>query len=131
MINTFRDTTTRDLFERRGEFKSLLLIHPSEILGEDFLIPMGISHYRLAKSIGVDSHRINAIVQGNCAITAETAIKLSQFFGTSARLWLGLQTQYDLELANDRLGVEVDEERIIPAMVPESDTDLSLVWRSP
>ena len=81
-------------------------IHPGGFLKEDFLVPMGISQYRLAKSIGVDPRRINAIVQGKRAITAETAIKLSQFFGTSANLWMGIQTDYDLNVAMDKNGCD-------------------------
>ena len=69
---------------------------------------MGISQYRLAKSIGVDPRRIHAIVRGERAITAETAMLLGRFFGTSAELWMGLQTQYDLEVATDRMGSKVD-----------------------
>ena len=69
---------------------------------------MGISQYRLAKSIGVDPRRIHAIVRGERSITAETAMLLGKFFNTSAELWMGLQTQYDLEVATDRIGSKVD-----------------------
>ena len=69
---------------------------------------MGISQYRLAKSIGVDPRRIHAIVRGERSITAETAMLLGKFFNTSAELWMGLQTQYDLEVATDRMGSKVD-----------------------
>ena len=100
-------------------------VHPGEILKEDFLVPMGISQYRLAKSIGVDPRRINAIVQGKRAITAETAIKLSQFFGTSANLWMGIQTDYDLNVAMDKMGVTLPEYENIPVGDPE-DTDADL-----
>lgn len=83
-------------------------IHPGEILLEDFLKPMGISQYRLAQSIHVPARRINEIVHGTRGITADTAIRLSRYFGTSAELWLGLQADYDLELARERLnGVEI------------------------
>ena len=78
-------------------------IHPGEILNEEFLLPLNISQYRLAKSIGVDPRRVHAIVHGERAITAETALLLSRFFGNSAQFWMGLQTQYDLETAEDRL----------------------------
>ena len=78
-------------------------IHPGEILNEEFLIPLGITQYRLAKSIGVDARRIHAIVHGKRAITAETALLLSRFFGNSAEFWIGLQSQYDLETAEDRI----------------------------
>ena len=78
-------------------------IHPGEILDEEFLRPMNISQYRLAKAIGVDARRIHAIVHGERSITAETALLLSRFFGNSAGFWMGLQSQYDLETAEDRL----------------------------
>ena len=79
-------------------------IHPGEILDEEFLRPMNLSQYRLAKCVGVDARRIHAIVRGERSITAETALLLSRYFGNSARFWMGLQTQYDLEVASDRLG---------------------------
>ncbi len=78
-------------------------IHPGEILDEEFLQPMNITQYRLAKAIGVDARRIHAIVHGQRAITAETALLFSRFFGNSAGFWMGLQSQYDLETAGDRL----------------------------
>jgi addiction module HigA family antidote len=84
--------------------RTLPSIHPGEILDEEFLRPMAITQYRLAKAIGVDARRIHAIVHGERSITAETALLLSRYFGTSARFWMGLQNQYDLELAEDRLG---------------------------
>lgn len=78
-------------------------IHPGEILNEEFLLPMKITQYRLAKAIGVDSRRIHAIVHGQRSISAETALLLSRFFGNSAQFWLGLQSQYDLETAEDAI----------------------------
>ncbi len=78
-------------------------IHPGEILVEEFLLPMNITQYRLAKSIGVDPRRIHAIVHGERSITAETALLFSRFFGNSAGFWMGLQSQYDLETAEERL----------------------------
>lgn len=78
-------------------------IHPGEILLEEFLIPLGLSQYKLAKAIGVDPRRIHAIVHRQRAVTAETALLLAACFGTSAELWLGLQNAYDLEVAQDRL----------------------------
>lgn len=83
-------------------------IHPGEILDEEFLRPMGISQYRLAKSIGVDPRRIHAIVHGERSVTAETALLLSRFFGNSAKFWIGLQAQYDLEMASDRIGPRLE-----------------------
>ena len=79
-------------------------IHPGEILNEEFLLPMNISQYRLAKSIGVDPRRIHAIVHGERSISAETALLLSRFFGNSREFWMGIQSQYDLDMAEDRLG---------------------------
>ena len=84
--------------------KKLTAIRPGEILNEEFLLPMNISQYRLAKSIGVDPRRIHAIVHGERSITAETALLLSRFFGNSREFWMGLQSQYDLDMAEDRLG---------------------------
>ncbi len=84
--------------------KKLTAIRPGEILNEEFLLPMNISQYRLAKSIGVDPRRIHAIVHGERSITAETALLLSRFFGNSREFWMGIQSQYDLDMAEDRLG---------------------------
>ena len=78
-------------------------VHPAEILR-----PMNITQYRLAKSIGVDTRRIHAIIHGEQAITAETALLLSRYFGNSAAFWMGLQTQYDLETAEDRLAKKLE-----------------------
>ena len=83
--------------------KKLKPIHPGEILLEDFLKPMGISQYRLAKDISVPARRINEIVQGKRSITADTALRLALFFGTSPELWINLQTHYELEIAKDSL----------------------------
>ena len=83
-------------------------VHPGEILNEEFLLPMNITQYRLAKAIGVDARRIHSIVHGERSITAETALLLSRFFGNSAEFWMGLQSQYDLEAAEDRLSHRLD-----------------------
>ncbi len=87
-------------------------VHPGEILLEDFLEPMGISQYRLAKSISVPPRRINEIVHGKRAITADTALRLGAFFRMEEQFWLNLQTHYDLEVAKieagDRLKAEVE-----------------------
>ena len=83
-------------------------IHPGEVLNEEFLLPMKVSQYRLARAIGVDPRRIHAIVHGERSITAETALLLSRFFGNSAEFWMGLQSQYDLEVAEDRLSQRLD-----------------------
>ena len=85
-------------------------IHPGEILMEDFLKPMGISQYRLAKDINVPARRINEIVQGKRSITPDTALRLSRFFGLSERFWINLQARYDLEIEKDRLKNRLDQE---------------------
>lgn len=86
-----------------GGVAKLPPIHPGEILKEEFLVPLGVTQYRLAQDIGVDARRINAIIHGQRAITAETALLFSRFFGNSAEFWMGLQSQYDLEKEQDRL----------------------------
>ncbi|MCE2482399.1 MAG: HigA family addiction module antidote protein [Alphaproteobacteria bacterium] len=86
-----------------GRYRNLPPIHPGEILNEEFLVPMKLTQYRLARSIGVDPRRIHAIVHGERSITAETALLLSRFFGNTAAFWMGLQNQYDLERERDRL----------------------------
>ncbi len=78
-------------------------IHPGEILVSEFLEPMGISQYRLAKDIGVTPRRINEIVHGRRAISADTALRLSHFFGMEAQFWLNLQSRYDMEVARELL----------------------------
>jgi len=90
--------------------KLLPPIHPGEILLEEFLKPMGISQYRLAKSMNVPARRINEIVHGKRAITADTALRLARFFAMSDRFWMNLQTRYDLEVEKDRLGSRLEEE---------------------
>ena len=90
--------------------KRLPPIHPGEILLEEFLKPMEISQYRLAKSVSVPARRINEIVHGKRSITADTALRLSMFFGMSDRFWLNLQIKYDLELEKDRLGPRLKNE---------------------
>jgi addiction module HigA family antidote len=90
--------------------KELTPIHPGEILREEFLEPMGISQYRLAKDISVPPRRINEIVHGKRSITADTALRLGRFFGMSAQFWLNLQTRYDLEVTEDLLEGRLAEE---------------------
>lgn len=85
-------------------------IHPGEILLEEFLEPMGISQYRLAKDLQVPPRRINEIVHGKRRISADTALRLARFFGTSERFWMNLQVRYDLEVEKDRLGDRLDQE---------------------
>jgi antitoxin HigA-1 len=78
-------------------------VHPGEILAHDFLEPLGLTQYRLAKGLSVPPRRINEIVLGKRAISADTALRLARFFGTSDRFWLNLQTRFDLEIERDRL----------------------------
>jgi addiction module HigA family antidote len=90
-------------------------VHPGEILLEEFLKPFGISQYRLAIDIRVPPRRINEIVHGLRSITADTALRLARYFGTSAAFWMNLQTRYDLEMQTDRSGRRI--ERDIPKVV--------------
>ena len=90
--------------------KKLPPIHPGEILMEEFLEPMGISQYRLAKDVSVPPRRINEIVHGKRSITADTALRLGRFFGMSPQFWLNLQTRYDLEVTEDLLEDRLDAE---------------------
>ena len=85
-------------------------IHPGEILKEEFLEPLGLSQYRVAVDISVPPRRINEIVHGKRAISADTALRLARYFGTTDRFWLNLQTHYDLELQKDRLGERLETE---------------------
>ena len=85
-------------------------IHPGEILKEEFLEPLGLSQYRVAVDISVPPRRINEIVHGKRAISADTALRLARYFGTTDRFWLNLQTHYDLELQRDRLGKRLETE---------------------
>ncbi len=77
-------------------------IHPGEVLAEEFLQPLGISRYRLAKDIRVPATRLSEICRGNRAVTADTALRLAKYFGTTAKFWMGLQEDYDLEEATKR-----------------------------
>lgn len=90
--------------------KNLPPIHPGEILLEEFLKPMDLSQYRLAKDISVPARRINEIVHGKRSISPDTALRLARYFGMSERFWLNLQTRYDLELEKDRLAGRLEEE---------------------
>ena len=96
--------------------KLLANITPGEILEEDFLKPMGLSQYRLAKDIGVSARRINEIIKGERTITADTALRLGRFFNMSAQFWLNLQSHYDLEIMEDRLGRRLERE--VKVLVP-------------
>jgi len=95
------------------EKKIMVPIHPGEILMKEFLEPMGITQYRLAKDISVVPRRVNEIVHGKRAITADTALRLSRYFATSEKFWMNLQTRYDMELQKDLLGDRLEKEVVI------------------
>lgn len=90
--------------------KMLAPVHPGEVLFEEFLKPLGLSQNRLALSIGVSPRRINEIVLGKRRITAETALRLGRYFDMTPQFWLGLQADYDLDVASDELGGRLDRE---------------------
>lgn len=88
-------------------------VHPGEILSEEYLKPLDMSQYRLAKSISVPPRRINEIVHGKRAITADTALRLARFFSTSDKFWMNLQMRYDLEMEKDRLADVLEKEVLV------------------
>ena len=90
-------------------------VHPGEILLEEFIKPLEISQYRVAKDTSVPPRRINEVVHGKRAITADTALRLARYFGTSERFWLNLQARYDLEVEKDRLGDRLAKEVVVLA----------------
>jgi addiction module HigA family antidote len=90
--------------------KKLAPVHPGEVLLEEFLGPLGLSQYRLARDISVPPRRINEIVHRKRAVTADTALRLARYFSTSERFWLNLQSRYDLEIEKDRLGNRLQKE---------------------
>ena len=90
-------------------------VHPGEILLEEFLEPLHVSQYQLAKAVSVPPRRINEIVHGQRRISADTALRLARYFGTSERFWINLQARYDLEVEKDRLGAAVDDIRPLSA----------------
>jgi addiction module HigA family antidote len=85
-------------------------VHPGEVLLEEFIKPMNLSQNRLAKEIGVDPRRVNEIVLGARSVTADTALRLGRYFGVSPQFWLGLQVEYDLDVAMDKLGSRLERE---------------------
>jgi addiction module HigA family antidote len=85
-------------------------VHPGEILMEEFLKPMGISQNKLARAIGVPPRRINEIVLEKRSVSADTALRLAQYFGTSAQFWMGLQSDYDLDITKDKVGQRIQKE---------------------
>src|SRR5882757_8624645 len=98
--------------------KKLNPVHPGDILAHDFMEPLKLSAYKLAKELGVSVPTVNEIVRRRRAVTAEMALRLSRYFGTSAQLWQNLQTQYDLEIASKRIGKKV-ERAIQPLTRPD------------
>jgi addiction module HigA family antidote len=90
-------------------------VHPGEILQEEFLSPLSVSQYQLAKELSVPARRINEIVHGQRRITADTALRLARYFGTSERFWMNLQARYDLEVEKDKLGAALDDIRPLSA----------------
>ncbi len=90
--------------------KDMAPIHPGTILLEEFLLPMGISQYRLAKDTSVPARRINEIVHGKRSITADTALRLGKFFNMTPQFWMNLQSRYDLEVAEDNLAGKLEEQ---------------------
>jgi addiction module HigA family antidote len=90
--------------------RKLSPIHPGEVLASDFLQPLGLSQYRVARDISVPPRRINEIVHGTRAISADSALRLARYFGTSDRFWLNLQARYDLEMERDHLGARLAKE---------------------
>ena len=96
-------------------------VHPGEVLSEEFLKPMGISQYRLAKDVSVPPRRINEIVLQKRSVTADTALRLGRYFGTSEQFWLNLQSEYDLDVERDRLGNRLAAE-VVPFTPPTSAT---------
>lgn len=90
--------------------KRLPPVHPGEVLLEEFLEPLELSQYRLAKNLSVPARRINEIVHGTRSVSADTALRLARFFGTSDRFWLNLQAAYDLDVERDRLGDRLEHE---------------------
>jgi antitoxin HigA-1 len=93
-------------------------LHPGEVLSEEFLKPMGISSYRLAKEAGMPLTRVRAIIHGKRGVSAETALRLARYFGTTAKMWMNLQVSYDLDVEEDKLGSRVIDE-VKPAMSAE------------
>lgn len=130
MIRSFRDRETEKVFPREGTRrlppdvqrmaqrkltilmaqKKIPPVPPGEVLREEFLKPLGVSQYQLAKDLSVPPRRINEIVHGKRAVTADTALRLSRYLGTSERFWLNLQARYELEVEKDRLGGRLKKE---------------------
>jgi addiction module HigA family antidote len=95
--------------------KTLDPVHPGEILAEDFMAPVGLSANQLALSLRSPANRITAIIAGKRGITADTALRLARYFGTSAEVWMGLQADYDLQMERDKHGAEIARSVLMPA----------------
>ena len=93
--------------------KRLAPVHPGEILQAEFLEPLGLTQYRVAKSLSVPARRINEIIHGTRAVSADTALRLARFFGNSERFWLNLQAAYDLDVERDRLGARLERDVLV------------------
>ena len=95
--------------------KKLAPVHPGEVLAEDFMAPKGLSANQLALSLRIPANRITAIIAGKRGITADTALRLARYFGTSAEVWMGLQADYDLQIERDLHGAEIEHAVLLPA----------------
>ncbi|HEV7242599.1 MAG TPA: HigA family addiction module antitoxin [Thermoanaerobaculia bacterium] len=109
--------------------RALAPVHPGEILAEEFLAPLNVTQYRLAKDTSVPARRINEIVKGERSITADTALRLARYFGTSDLFWLNLQARYDLEVEKERLGARLNTE-VHAFQAPRSGTSRARATRS-
>ncbi len=109
MIKSFADSETEKIYWGRVSRK-LPSVHPGEVLLEDFMKPLGLSQYRVAKDIGVSAIRISQIVRGQRSVTADTALRLARYFGTSTGVWMRLQARYDLEVAEMQLAEQIARE---------------------
>ncbi len=98
------------IITKKDEMERLPPVHPGEVLLEDFMKPLGLSQYRVAKDIGVSPIRISQIVHGKRAVTADTAMRLARYLGTSAAVWVKMQARYDLEIARDQFGEQIEQE---------------------
>jgi addiction module HigA family antidote len=95
--------------------QTLAPVHPGEILSEDYMAPIGLTANKLAMSLRIPANRITAIVAGKRGITADTALRLARYFGTSAEMWMDLQSDYDLQTERDRHGAEIERSVLLPA----------------
>jgi len=100
--------------------KKLAPVHPGEVLAEDFIAPAGLTANQLALSLRIPANRITAIIAGKRGITADTALRLARYFGTSAEVWMGLQADYDLQIERDLHGAEIERS----VLVPQTATDV-------